>query len=192
MSITLFLTSFTFIFLAATPGRTTFLLILLASQERLKKVFVGAAAAFLIQSLISVLLGEILGFLPKVTIELLAGFMFLYFGHSFWKQSKTTETFNGYKKSLSIRSVFIMVFMAEFADVSQLAIATTAARSSSKLVVFVSAVSSLWLLTAVALIFGHTLKRFIKPHLIQKVASIAFLGIGLFLLLNHTVSRFID
>ena len=39
MSMTLLLISFVFIFLAAAPGRTTFVLIMLASQGKLKNIF---------------------------------------------------------------------------------------------------------------------------------------------------------
>jgi len=61
---------------------------LLASQGRLRDIFVGAAAAFFVQSFISVLLGEVLALFPQFILELAAGILFIYFAYSFWIQSK--------------------------------------------------------------------------------------------------------
>jgi Ca2+/H+ antiporter, TMEM165/GDT1 family len=181
MTATLFFTTFLFIFLAAAPGRTTFVLILLASQARLTSIFMGAAAAFFVQSLISILLGRVLALFPQFITYLAAGFLFLYFAYSFWRQSQKSQDRAIPHVAFNARSVFLLVFMAEFGDVSQLAIATAAARSPSKLVVFFAAVTSLWLITGGALFLGHHLGRALRPQLIQKVASVGFAGAGLFL-----------
>jgi Ca2+/H+ antiporter, TMEM165/GDT1 family len=182
MSATFLLTSFIFIFLAAAPGRTTFILVMLASQGRLKNIFAGAAAAFFIQSFISVLLGEVLALFPLFIVNLLAGALFIYFAYSFWSQSKETIELRDSDKNISIKSVFLIVFMAEFGDVSQLAIAATAAKSSSKFSIFALSLIALWTITGIALLVGYNLKRLIKPSLIQKTASIVFLVIGVYLL----------
>lgn len=182
MSTTFLLTSFIFIFLAAAPGRTTFVLVLFASQGRLKNIFIGAAAAFFIQSFISVLLGEILALFPQPVVELIAGILFVYFAYSFWKMSAKSIELLDSDRNISIKSVFLVVFMAEFGDVSQLAIAATAAKSSSKFSIFVLAVIALWIITGIALLVGHNLKQLFKPSLIQKAASVAFLIMGFVLL----------
>ena len=182
MSTAFLLTSFAFIFLAAAPGRTTFILILLATQGRLGNIFVGAAAAFFLQGLISVLLGGLLALFPQLIVQLLAGTLFIYYAYSFWIQSQKSIELQDIERNISVKSVFATIFLAEFGDVSQLAIAATAARSVSKISVFALAVIALWSITAFALLIGHNLKRLFRPSLIQKTASFAFLAIGLFLL----------
>ena len=187
MPTTNLLTSFVFIFLAAAPGRTTFVLMMLASQGKLKNIFAGAAAAFVIQSFISVLLGEILVLLPRLVVHLSAGILFIFFGYSFWIQSQRSLNIEIMPREISAKAVFLIVFMAEFGDVSQLAIATTAANSSSKLSVFMLAVLALWIITGIALMLGHNLKRLIKPSLIQKIAGLVFFVVGAGLLFQALV-----
>jgi putative Ca2+/H+ antiporter (TMEM165/GDT1 family) len=156
---------------------------MLGSQAKIKNVVLGSLAAFFVQSLISILLGQVLSLLPRSVTEIGSGALFLYFAYSFWKQSRLqvdTQASN----NLSFRAVFSLIFMAEVGDVSQLAIATTAARSSSKMTVFIAAVAALSFITAIALFAGRNLKLIMNPNLIQKIASIAFLGFGLFLILH--------
>ena len=182
MSFAFLLTSFIFIFLSAAPGRTTFVLMMLASNGHIKNIFIGAATAFFIQCFISVLLGNILIYLPPSILDLCTGFLFIYFSYSFWKQSNKSMDLINSSENLTFKSVFLIVFMAEFGDVSQLAIATIAAKSHSKLVVFVLAVVAMWIITGISIIIGHNLKKFSKPFLIQKIASIAFFILGLYLI----------
>lgn len=174
------LTTFLFIFLAAAPGRTSFVLMMLASHGRLKSIFVGAAAAFLIQCMFSVLLGGLLVLLPQALVQLASALLFIFFAYSFWKQSEKSIDSKLVPREIGAKSVFLVIFMAEFGDVSQLAIATSAAKSSSKISVFILAVIALWIITGVALLVGHKLTQKIMPDLIQKIASLAFLSIGMF------------
>ena len=184
MSIVFLLTSFLFIFLSAAPGRTTFVLIMLASKGHLKDIFWGAAAAFFIQCFISVLLGNVLMLLPQSVVELCAGIMFLYFSFSFWKESNHSLEIQSSTKKISIKSVFTIVFLAEFGDVSQLAIAATASKSPSKMAIFIIAVIAMWIITGLSLCLGHNLKRISKTGFIQKMAAIFFFLIGLFLIFS--------
>ena len=160
---------------------------MLASQGRLKTIFLGAALAFLIQSLISVLLGEILVLLPQTLVHVATGLLFLFFSFSFWKQSLKSADLSLTLPEISAKSVFVIVFMAEFGDVSQLAIATTALNSTSKFAVFVLSVIAMWLITGIALLVGHNLKHVMNPSLIQKIASVLFLAFGSFLLYQALV-----
>jgi putative Ca2+/H+ antiporter (TMEM165/GDT1 family) len=176
------LTTFILILLATAPSRTTFLLIMLASQGKLKNIFAGAAAAFLTQSIISILLGQILALFPQAIVELVAGTSFIYFSYSFWRQSHKSLDIKLNNRDISAQAVFSIVFMAEFGDVSQLAIAASAAESRSKLSVFILAVTVFWIVTGIALWLGHNLTRLFKPSIIQKTGSLAFFVIGLVLL----------
>ena len=184
MSITILLASFLFIFLAAAPGRTTFILIMLASHGNPKSIFIGASAAFLIQSLLSVLLGQLLTHVPPFVVEVGAGVLFVCFGFQFWKQAHKSQDIKIAERKIGAKSVFLVIFMAEFGDVSQLAIAAIAAESASKLTVYILAVMALLAITVIALVLGQNLKRMINPNLIQKIASLAFFAMGIILLIR--------
>lgn len=172
---------FTFIFLAALPGRTTFLLIVLAASGNAKRIFIGAALAFLIQCLFSVVIGEVLVFVPQSYVEIIAGLLFIYFSIQLWSESNKSHEVTVTPKVHSIKSIFVLVFAAEFGDVSQLAIVASTTRASSKTMVFFISVFALWIITGLALILGSKLGRFIKPAVLQKFASVLFFTLGLYL-----------
>lgn len=175
------LSLFTFIFLAALPGRTTFLLIVLAAGGHTRRIFIGAGLAFLIQCLISVVIGQFLVHVPQNDVEIVAGLLFIFFAGKFWLESKKAIDLTEAQHVHSIKTVFAVVFAAEFGDVSQLAIVTSASRASSKTMVFFIAVSALWIITAIALILGNKLRNFIKPNFLQRIASVIFLILGFYL-----------
>jgi putative Ca2+/H+ antiporter (TMEM165/GDT1 family) len=176
--------AFAFIFLAALPGRTTFVLLLMGASGRLKPIFIGAALAFFAQSLISVSMGHFLAFLPAWVIQIGAGILFLYFSFHFWKESKKVISVSN-SAQISIRSAFLIVFSAEWGDVSQLAIASFSARNQQSVaLVFGVAVFALWLITGLALAVGkHARKVFSQNH-IQKFAAVGFALTGIYLILR--------
>jgi putative Ca2+/H+ antiporter (TMEM165/GDT1 family) len=179
MTDSLFITAFIFIFLAALPGRTTFLMLLLAARGRPWVVFLGAALAFAAQSVISVLLGELLSFLSQTAIEIAAGLLFLYFAWKFWHESR--RPIEQKNANVSLASVFFLIFMAEWGDVSQVAIATYSAQHD-KLITLAAALSALILIVLLATITGAKLGRNIAADRIQKFAAIVFGCIGIYLL----------
>lgn len=181
MTDSLFLTAFAFIFLAALPGRTTFLMLLLSARGNPQTVFVGAALAFAVQSLISVGLGEVLSFLPHTLIEAGAGFLFLFFAWNFWRESREVIE-EGKMTKVTVTSVFILIFMAEWGDVSQVAIATYASQHDGKLLIFAAAFLALLAIVVIATLTGSKVGRAVQPRLVQKSASVAFGMTGIYLL----------
>jgi Ca2+/H+ antiporter, TMEM165/GDT1 family len=157
-------------------------LIVLSASGKASRIFWGAALAFLLQAILSVLAGDLLKFVPKSFVEIGAGLLFLYFAGKFWKEAHMPIQTIDLNNSQSIKSVFAIIFMAELGDVSQLAIAASVPQASSKLLVFVVAVAALWLITALALILGRRAGHFINPKRMQKIASFAFCCIGGYLL----------
>ena len=176
---------FSFIFLAALPGRTTFLLILLSTKGNRQKIFIGAALAFLVQALVSILMGEVFSFFPFKIIEALSGLLFIYFSWQYFLESKKDIHELDSNISNSVKSVFILVFMAELGDVSQLAIAAAANRASSKVLVFFVAIAVMWLITILALLFGKHIGYFLKQKFLQRAAAIIFFVLGIFLISKY-------
>ncbi|TMF21244.1 MAG: TMEM165/GDT1 family protein [Chloroflexi bacterium] len=71
------LTVFTLIFLLELPDKTALAALVLATRHRPLPVFLGAAAAFVIQSAVAVAAGSLLGLLPREPIRIGAGVLFL-------------------------------------------------------------------------------------------------------------------
>lgn len=171
---------FCFIFLAALPGKTTFLLIMLSGSTNTKKILIGAGSAFFIQSFISVAAGQFLEIIPQSYLEIATGLLFVYFAWQFWKESrKSIEVLTVTPRTAT--SIFVIVFLAEFGDVSQVAIAAASVISSSVVLTFTVSVFALWTITVLALFVGHHLNRFTKPQLLQRIAAFIFMIIGIFI-----------
>src|SRR5256885_5527060 len=70
-------TVFPVIFLLELPDKTALAALLLATRHRPLPVFIGGAAAFVIQSAVAVLAGSLLSLLPREPIRIGAGLLFL-------------------------------------------------------------------------------------------------------------------
>jgi putative Ca2+/H+ antiporter (TMEM165/GDT1 family) len=174
-----FFAAFAFVFVSALPGRTTFLMILMASRGRAAAVLGGSAAAFLLQCAISVGLGSALALMPERAVKGGAGLLFLWFAYRFWKESSKVVRESGEAaKRGPFLGAFLMVFAAEWGDVSQLAIASYVAEYGNKLLVFTASLAALWLIAALATLLGSRLTRVVSPRALQRGAAAVFLVVG--------------
>jgi Ca2+/H+ antiporter, TMEM165/GDT1 family len=81
-------------------------------------------------------------------------------------------------------SSFIMIFVAELGDKTQLATFTLAAESKSPLIIFLGCGSALLLTTFIGVFFGDAITRIIPLHIIKYLAGFAFIGFGIMMLIN--------
>lgn len=81
-------------------------------------------------------------------------------------------------------STFTVIFLAELGDKTQIATILLSAQSSSKLLVFIGSASALVASSLCCSILGGVINKYISAHLIQSAAGIAFIVIGILLLLN--------
>ena len=87
----LFVSTFFIIGLAELPDKTALATVLMASRHHPAGVFLGVAGAFLVQTLVAVLFGNVLNLLPHWIVQLLAALMFLGFAAVSWIQSTKPE-----------------------------------------------------------------------------------------------------
>jgi Ca2+/H+ antiporter, TMEM165/GDT1 family len=73
---------------------------------------------------------------------------------------------------------FVVIFIAEWGDLTQLATASLAAKYHDPITIFTAATSALWCVTAVAITAGHHAKKAVRPALLNKIAAGAFLLVG--------------
>jgi putative Ca2+/H+ antiporter (TMEM165/GDT1 family) len=88
----------------------------------------------------------------------------------------------GFRKSTA--SAFLVIFFAEWGDLTQLATATLAAKYAAPLTIFVSATLALWAVTGLGVSAGHFARNAIQPKYIQRLAAVAFGIAGLVLLVR--------
>ncbi len=185
----LFLSTFVLIFVAELPDKTAFATLLLATRKHPLAVFIGVATAFVIQSVVAVSFGTALGLLPKQWMSVGAAVLFMLFALLMWRR-KDHEEENLHlepQRSNFLRTIwssFVVIFIAEWGDLTQLASATVAAEHKKPVTVFLAATLALWAVTALAILVGNRAKKIIHPVLLQKIAAGAFALVGLVVLLQ--------
>ncbi|MDP9034765.1 MAG: TMEM165/GDT1 family protein [Myxococcota bacterium] len=188
------------IFIAEVPDKTALAALVLATRYKALPVFLGAAAALSIQSLVAVAAGSLFALLPARPVHVGAGMVFLASAAIMWvrkepslgdtpvdshgadNQGKQSGGAPGFWRAAV--AVFGVIFIAEWGDLTQLATAAIAARERAPLVVFASATLALWVVTATAVLVGNRTARILSPRLVQKVAALLFVAIGAALLLG--------
>jgi len=82
-------------------------------------------------------------------------------------------------------TVFITVFLAEMGDKTQLATMLFSAEAKvSKWVIFAGAALALVLTSAIGVLVGAQIERFVSPRTLKIVAGVGFIAIGLWTLVS--------
>ncbi len=83
-----------------------------------------------------------------------------------------------------ILSTFLAIFLAELGDKTQLAVLTLSAESKKPISVFLGAILAFAVVTLLGAILGNAITRLIPTHIIEKIAGVAFIIIGILILLE--------
>jgi putative Ca2+/H+ antiporter (TMEM165/GDT1 family) len=184
----LFASTFTVIFLAEIPDKTALAALMLATGGRPMAVFAGVAAAFVIQSLVAVLFGSVVGLLPSHVVQIGSGLLFLIFAVAMWRRkADSPDAVTGDARLKAgwwavAGKAFLVIFIAEWGDLTQLATAALTAKQGQPLTIFLAATLALWAVSALAIALGHVLKNRIRPVLMQRIAAVVFATIGVLIL----------
>jgi putative Ca2+/H+ antiporter (TMEM165/GDT1 family) len=75
-------------------------------------------------------------------------------------------------------STFVVIFLAEMGDKTQLAALSLAGGGSSRWTVFLGSSLALVCTSAIAVVFGEALTRVVPPVWIQRAAGVSFVVLG--------------
>ena len=172
-------TVFTVIFLLELPDKTALAALLLATRHTPLPIFLGAAAAFVVQSAVAVLAGSLFSLLPREPIRIGAGLLFLVMAallvrRNLRKVEAAEEQSVEHEEARHRRpfvTAFTVVFIAEWGDLTQLATAALQARYQQPLVVFVAATLALWAVSAIAVGLGNRLGAWVPARPLQFAAA---------------------
>lgn len=186
MEKTVFISTFGLIFLAELGDKTQLTAMALALRYPWQRIFVGIAAAFTVLNLGAVLVGKVLFMLlPVFWVTLVSALLFFYFGYSTLRHSFTNnddEVSHPHTAATAFRTAFIMIFMAELGDKTQLVTASQAAQHSESMsgltMVFISSTLALWAVSLIGIFAGRQLVRFIPLYWIHRAAGFMFLVFG--------------
>lgn len=185
MELSTFISSFGLIFLAELGDKTQLTAMALALRYPWKRIFIGIAAAFTVLNLAAVLVGKLLFLvLPIFWVTLVSALLFLYFGYSTLKNACDAGDDDTPPPTAAdaVRTAFLMIFMAELGDKTQLVTASQAAQHSGSLsgtgTVFVASTLALWLVSLIGIFAGKQLVKYIPVCWIHRTAGFMFLVFG--------------
>ena len=125
--------------------------------------------------------------MPERWVHLGAGVMFIGFAIYTWigrvedDDNGGTMATNAAGFWRSAWQAFIVIFIAEWGDLTQIATATLVAQYPKNLVtVFVAALSALWAVTGLAVLIGQKAAKLINPQKIRRFSGFLFILIGFY------------
>ncbi|MGZ6142913.1 MAG: TMEM165/GDT1 family protein [Myxococcales bacterium] len=170
------LTTFGLIFMAELPDKTAYTVLLLASRMRALPVLLGAWAAFLAQGLVAVALGSLLARLPPQAVRWTAAAVFLAFGLFLLLRDEPEEEASADQPHhKAFVEAFLLVFLAEMGDATQIGSAALVARLGHRWWVFAGATLALWTVSALAVTIGARVGSRIPKRALRKIAGAVFL-----------------
>ncbi len=177
MSLTAALTTFLVVLPAELPDKTIFACLILASRYRPRYVYAGAVVAFAAQVAIAVAAGGALSLLPHRIVAAATAVAFLVGAVLLWRHrpDEDPEVTRASSRNtfwpVALTS-FVVVFLAEFGDLTQIMTASLAAKYHDPLSVGTGAVAALWVAAALAVVVGWRLLKVIPVSWLTRGAAV--------------------
>ena len=177
---------FPLIFLGELPDKTMFANLVMATKGHPVQVWLGAAAAFVLHVAIAVTIGVALfAVLPHRAIEGVVAAMFVAGAVYAWREGRNAHD-EGALPATSRRSAavtaFVVIFLAEWGDLTQILTANLAAKYHELLAVGMGSVLALWAVAGIAVVGGRTLMRFVNVATVRKVTAVSLFGLAAYTL----------
>jgi putative Ca2+/H+ antiporter (TMEM165/GDT1 family) len=181
--------AFTLTFLAELPDKSMFASLVLGTRYRPSWVWAGVAAAFTVHMGIAVTAGQLLALLPDRVVEAVVAALFVAGSVYLWVTSLRPEHREGVDaarqgaRAASFWRVagtgFMVVFLAEWGDITQVTAANLAARYDP-LLVFAGGTLGLWTVAAVAVSVGAKSLGLIPMAWVRRITAAILLALGIY------------
>src|SRR5246127_692348 len=189
MSLAIAATVFAVIFTAELPDKTALASLILGSRYRPTWVFAGVAAAFAVHVGLAIAAGSLLGLLPHRPLEIIVAALFAIGGvlllrgrHGDGDDGDGDDQMEVHGREPGFWRVagtsFMVVLVAEFGDLTQIATATLAARYHDPVSVGIGAVLALWAVAGLAIAGGRGLLKVIPLTWISRIAGLIMLALA--------------
>ena len=180
--------TFAAIFVVELPDKTFIATLVLSTRFRPLLVWIGVALAFLVQSLVAVGLGKAATYLPETWVQSAAVAMFLIGAIILLREARAHDAAEGEEEELAARAgnaqgfrvvltSFLVLFAAEWGDLSQLLTLSLAAKYDDPVSVFLGAWGALLAVSGLAVVVGRVLLARITLSLLHYLGA----GVCLFM-----------
>jgi putative Ca2+/H+ antiporter (TMEM165/GDT1 family) len=183
------------IFLVELPDKTFIAALVLSTRYRPLAVWIGVGLAFGVQTGVAVTAGALANLLPDTLMQTIALGIFLLGAVVLFRTApgadaeeveqekeyaaKATEPKNFLK---AVVASFLVLFAAEWGDLSQLLTISLVARYDDNLSVFFGAWGALLAVSGLAVIAGRILLRYLRLSVLHYVGATVCLGLAAFTL----------
>lgn len=180
------------VLIAELPDKTMFASLMLGTRFAGRWVFLGAAAAFTLHVVIAVTAGSLLGLLPHRLLEAIVAGLFLVGAAVMLHASRTPEEDEeeavskraGTSAWAGVVSSFLVIFIGEWGDITQIATANLAAKYHDPLAVGVGATLGLWTAALLAITAGRTLLKYLSVVLLHRIGAAIFTALAIYSLVE--------
>jgi putative Ca2+/H+ antiporter (TMEM165/GDT1 family) len=178
-SLSVILTVFGLIFVAELPDKTAVASLLLGARFPARWVFSGVAAAFALHVVLAVAAGSLIALLPRRPVEAIVALLFLVGAVLVWREGSEHDEIEEEEAELVATAGFgtvamrgfMIIFIAEWGDLTQILTANLAAKYDNPLAVGVGATLGLWAVGLLAILGGKTLLNVMPIRLITRIAA---------------------
>jgi putative Ca2+/H+ antiporter (TMEM165/GDT1 family) len=190
MSPTVALTVFALIVPAELPDKTFVATLVLATRFRAAPVMIGAAAGFIVQAGIAVVAGSVVALLPSTLVHAVSAAIFAIgavlmlrpTGSEAEEQREVESEIADVPGEPSNRRViltsFLVLFLAEWGDLTQLLTASLSAKYHDPIAVFIGSSLGLITVAAIGVTGGKAMLRVIPMQWVRRIAAAAFAAVA--------------
>lgn len=170
------------------PDKTFVATLVLSTRYPARPVYVGVVAAFGVQCLVAVLAGTLIGKLPRQPVELVAAALFAVGAVFLLRQARQGEPSEDEAREeyaakiaaprAGLRAAttsFLVLFTAEWGDLSQLLTAGLVASGRPALPTFLGSWLGLAVVSGLAIVLGRWLLKRVRLSLVRYVAALVCL-----------------
>ncbi|MBO0808984.1 MAG: TMEM165/GDT1 family protein [Actinobacteria bacterium] len=177
---------FPVIFLGELPDKTMIASVVMAARSRASWVWLGAAAAFAVHVVIATTLGVIVfRLLPRQAVDIAAAVIFLAGAVLTAREALRRRDEDEAEPSRTPQpagraalAAFVVIFVAEWGDLTQLLIVNLAARFHDPVAVGLGATAALWAAAGLAVLGGRGLLRVVSASVIRIATAVILTGLA--------------
>jgi Ca2+/H+ antiporter, TMEM165/GDT1 family len=181
--------AFGVVFLAELPDKSMIASLVLGTRYRPLYVWIGAASAFAVHVVIAVAAGGALSLLPHRLVEAIVAALFLLGAALLLFRNESSEEAAGLDEAgdeviaPTMRRVvslsFVVIFIGEWGDITQIATANLAAKYDDPLGVGLGAVLGLWSVVAIGVVAGSKLVERVPLEVVRRITGVVLAVLGL-------------
>ena len=182
---------FALMFILELPDKTFIAMIIMSTRARALMIFIGGAAALTIHMALAVGAGSLLALFPATWKDLIISLLFLGGAADLLFVTEDEEEEKGRREAApekagtrwkEMSTAFVVVFIGEFGDLTQIQAANFEARLHAPVEVFVASSLAMIAVSFLGAYGGRAMQRLIPLKRIRFGGGLIFAGLGLWTL----------